>query len=62
METTKKVEFTTSTGPDWYEYSISMAENPLWKGTVTGFRIDPANNGIAGTNEDTVGFEYIRVE
>ncbi|KKG34444.1 hypothetical protein DU38_18090 [Methanosarcina mazei] len=58
----KKVEFTVSTGPGWYDYSVSMADNSLWEGTVTGIRIDPANNGIAGTNEDTVGFEYIRIE
>ncbi|AKB32495.1 hypothetical protein MSSIH_1805 [Methanosarcina siciliae HI350] len=58
----KKVKFTVMTGPGWYEYSVSMADNSLWEGTVTGIRIDPANNGITGTNEDTVGFEYIRVE
>lgn len=58
----KKVEFTASTGPEWYDYSVPMVDNSLWRGTVTGIRIDPANNGIAGTNEDTVGFEYIRVE
>ncbi|AKB75160.1 Phage protein [Methanosarcina lacustris Z-7289] len=58
----KKVGFTATTGPAWYDYSVSMAQNPLWKGAVTGIRINPANNGIANTNEDTVGFEYIKVE
>ncbi|KKH57347.1 hypothetical protein DU74_06770 [Methanosarcina mazei] len=57
----KKFQFTVTT-PGWYDYSVSMADNSLWEGTVTGIRIDPANNGIAGTNEDTVGFEYIRIE
>ncbi|AKB72576.1 hypothetical protein DU52_12945 [Methanosarcina mazei] len=54
----KKFQFTVTT-PGWYDYSVSMADNSLWEGTVTGIRIDPANNGITGTNEDTVGFEYI---
>lgn len=51
------------------EYSVDMWKNPFgsqnlnekWTGTITGIRIDPANDGRAGTNTDTVGFDYIKL-
>ncbi|MFZ3169195.1 MAG: hypothetical protein WA130_16400 [Candidatus Methanoperedens sp.] len=58
----KKVEFNVLTGQDWHEYKILMVVNPFWKGTITGLRIDPSNKGMPKTNQDTVGFDYIRVE
>ena len=45
----------------FYNYSISMASNPWWRGTITGIRIDPANAGQSGTNKDSIGFDYIRL-
>jgi len=42
-------------------YSVYMAYHPLWRGTITGIRIDPGSNGVSGTSVDTVGFDYIRV-
>lgn len=58
----KKVEFKIITGPEWHNYNVLMNGNIFWKGTITGLRIDPANNCKSNTNEDTVGFDYIRVE
>jgi hypothetical protein len=46
----------------FYEYSKDMyAAHSLWRGTITGIRIDPADNGVAGTNRDTIGFDYVRL-
>ena len=33
----------------------------LWRGTITGIRIDPAEDGVSGTNRDTIGFDYVRL-
>ncbi|MDI9396149.1 MAG: peptidoglycan DD-metalloendopeptidase family protein [Euryarchaeota archaeon] len=54
----KKVEFTVNADGKFREYSISMGENLNWKGTITGIRIDPSNDGTSD-NKD-VGFDYIR--
>jgi hypothetical protein len=45
----------------FYTYSIYMAGNPWWRGTITGIRVDPANNGQGGTNTDSIGLDYIRL-
>lgn len=42
-------------------YSIYMGWQAKWRGKITGIRVDPANAGQAGTNKDTVGFDYIRL-
>jgi hypothetical protein len=41
--------------------SIYTGNHPQWKGTITGIRIDPGNQGMSGTKIDTVGFDYIRL-
>jgi hypothetical protein len=38
-----------------------MTGNAKWTGTITGIRIDPANDGKAGTNTDSMGFDFIRL-
>jgi len=58
----KKVTFKVITGQEWRDYTVLMAGNAFWKGTITGIRVDPANNGKSNTDKDTVGFDYIRVE
>ena len=35
-----------------------MGENPNWKGTITGIRIDPSNKGTPD-NKD-IGFDFIK--
>jgi len=35
-----------------------MGENPNWKGTITGIRIDPSNEGTPD-NKD-IGFDFIK--
>jgi hypothetical protein len=40
-------------------YSVDMKTHPDWNGTITGIRIDPADNGRSGTNADSIGFDYI---
>jgi hypothetical protein len=42
-------------------YSIYMGGNSKWSGTVTGIRVDPANNASSVRTTDTVGFDYIRL-
>jgi hypothetical protein len=42
-------------------YSVFMGGNAKWTGTITGIRIDPANNASSVRNTDTVGFDYIRL-
>jgi Tol biopolymer transport system component len=49
-------------GAPFRDYSILMyGRNDKWSGTITGIRVDPADNGRAGTNVDTIGFDYIRL-
>lgn len=42
-------------------YSIDMRQDPDWVGTIVGIRIDPANDGKANTNTDSVAFDYVRL-
>ncbi|MBW2166039.1 MAG: hypothetical protein JRG74_08090, partial [Deltaproteobacteria bacterium] len=57
----KKVDFSVTNDGDYHKRLVAMTSNPLWTGTITGIRIDPANYGINDSNEDTVGFDYIRL-
>ena len=57
----KKIEFSVKTGSEWHTYRIYMAGHPFWNGQITGIRVDPANNGVPGTDQDTVGFDYIKL-
>jgi murein DD-endopeptidase MepM/ murein hydrolase activator NlpD len=43
------------------DYDIYLGANPRWTGTITGIRLDPANNGTGGTNKDSIGIDYIRL-
>lgn len=45
----------------FYQYSVSIGGNAKWSGTITGIRIDPANNASSVQGTDTVGFDYIRI-
>jgi len=56
----KMVEFEVSNYGDWSDYTIYMGNHNLWKGTITGIRIDPAESGRS-SGVDTVGFDYIKV-
>nr|QNO44579.1 endolytic peptidoglycan transglycosylase RlpA [Methanosarcinales archaeon ANME-2c ERB4]QNO44989.1 endolytic peptidoglycan transglycosylase RlpA [Methanosarcinales archaeon ANME-2c ERB4]QNO45067.1 endolytic peptidoglycan transglycosylase RlpA [Methanosarcinales archaeon ANME-2c ERB4] len=58
----KKVDFNVNNDGNWHDYSIFVGSQPLWTGTITGIRIDPANNGRAGGEVDSIGFDHIRVE
>jgi hypothetical protein len=42
-------------------YTINMNGNSKWTGTITGLRVDPANDGKAGTNTDSMGVDFIRL-
>jgi hypothetical protein len=42
-------------------YTINMTGNPKWSGTITGIRIDPANDGKSGTNTDSIGFDFVKL-
>ena len=55
----KKVDFTITNDGEYYEYSVFLGNNAHWEGTITGIRIDPAEHGISGSDEDTIGFEHI---
>lgn len=59
----KKIGFTVSHGPEWFEYKISVSGNPHWVGVVTALRIDPTNHGneLPEIHDDTFGFDYIRL-
>lgn len=57
----KKVPFTVTNDGEYRIYPVFMAGDSQWASTITGIRIDPANNGIAGSNEDTIGFDYVRL-
>jgi hypothetical protein len=56
----KMVEFKINNDGNWRTYTIYMASHDLWRGTITGLRIDPAEHGESG-REDTVGFDWIRM-
>ncbi len=56
----KMIEFKVNNNGGWQTYLVYMANNDLWKGTISGLRIDFAESGrFSGT--DTVGFDYIKV-
>jgi hypothetical protein len=62
----KRVEFTVQNcslcgNASFVTYTINMSANSKWTGTITGIRIDPANDGKAGTNSDSVGFDFVRL-
>lgn len=40
-------------------YSLYMDGHPKWAGRITGIRVDAANNGQAGTNADSIAFDYV---
>jgi hypothetical protein len=46
----------------FHRYFVNMASHQKWNGIITGIRVDPADNGVAGTNKDTIGFDYVRLE
>jgi len=58
----KKVDFDINNDGKWHDDSIFMGSQPMWTGTITGIRIDPANNGREEGEVDSIGFDYIRVE
>lgn len=45
----------------FYEYYVSTSHGK-WNGTITGLRLDPSGTGVAGTNRDSIGLDFIRVE
>ncbi len=57
----KSVSFNVVSKGPWYNYSVDMTGNSYWSGTITGIRIDPANNGDSSGNDDIVGFDWIEV-
>jgi murein DD-endopeptidase MepM/ murein hydrolase activator NlpD len=62
----KRVEFTVQNCPlcgtaPFITYTLNMSANSKWTGTITGLRIDPANDGKSGTNTDSIGFDFIRL-
>ncbi len=64
---TKKVSFSVSNcslcgNASYYTYTVDMWNNSYWTGTITGIRVDPANNGQSGTNMDTIGIDYIKLK
>jgi hypothetical protein len=42
-------------------YTINMTSNSKWSGTITGIRIDPANDGKSGTNTDSMLLDFVRI-
>ncbi len=56
----KNVSFEVNNSGDWFNYTIYMANHELWNGTVTGIRIDPAEEGRS-SGVDTFGFDWIKV-
>ncbi len=57
----KLVPFEVINDGQWREYKIFMGDHAKWQGQITGIRIDPAESGIAGTANDTTGWDYIRL-
>jgi len=45
----------------FYSYSVYMANNGKWTGTITAIRLDPSLSGTGGTNRDSIGLDYIRL-
>lgn len=64
---TKKVAFHVSNcalcgNAAFLTYTVDMWQSSRWAGQqIIGIRIDPGDNGQAGTNRDSVGFDYIRL-
>lgn len=57
----KRVEFIVRHDGNWYTYIVYMKNNPEWKGTITGIKIDPAAFGKPGVDpSDTIGFDWIK--
>jgi len=62
----KRVEFSVQNcslcgNASFVTYTINMGNSPKWTGTITGIRIDPANDGKDGTNADSIGFDFVRL-
>jgi hypothetical protein len=57
----KYIQFQVTNDGNWKTYTVSMAGHSLWKGIITGLRIDPALAGKPGTdNTDIIGFDWIK--
>lgn len=56
FDESKAVTFTCYNNVGSYVYSINMATNPKWTGTITGIRIDPIGAG----NNKPLGIDYVR--
>lgn len=46
----------------FHQYTVDMSRHAKWTGVITGIRVDPAEDGISGTNKDTIGFDYVRLQ
>lgn len=65
----KKIDFHVANCPPascggnapFYYYNLHVGWHPKWLGLITGIRVDPANDGLSGTNKDTIGFDYVRL-
>jgi murein DD-endopeptidase MepM/ murein hydrolase activator NlpD len=55
----KSVTFWVTNDGVFRNYILNMRLNNKWVGKITGVRIDPADNGIASTNVDTIGWNWI---
>ncbi len=55
----KKIDFPVENDGNFKDYLIPVSQNALWKGTITGIRVDPSNAGRSD-NSDSIGFDFIR--
>jgi hypothetical protein len=56
----KDVRFDVKADGQFHEYRVNMAAHPLWTGTVTSLRLDPANGKEAAGG--AVEIDYIKAE
>jgi murein DD-endopeptidase MepM/ murein hydrolase activator NlpD len=57
----KKISFQIINDGSYREYEIITKNHILWTGKITKIRIDPCSNGINGTNQDTIGIDYVKL-
>jgi murein DD-endopeptidase MepM/ murein hydrolase activator NlpD len=59
----RKVSFAVTNDGNYHTYPIRLGDHKKWTGTITGIRIDPANNGRRerGDSSDTIGIDYIKL-
>ncbi len=62
----KKVDFEVRNcslcgNAQFYNYTVRVANNQKWTGTITGIRLDPAGSGKSGTNTDSIGIDFVRI-